>query len=104
MWRRTNIRREYATVHRSCSGELPNFHCTDESKITLRQVCDGAMDCPDGSDEVRPLCKHISCPVLRSFQCMYGACVSKTVVCDGKLDCADGSDESHCGHENDSCK
>nr|CAD7573662.1 unnamed protein product [Timema californicum] len=67
MRRRTSIPREYATalcppvpVHRSCSGELPNFHCTDESKITLRQVCDGAMDCPDGSDEVRPLCKHIS--------------------------------------------
>nr|CAD7396744.1 unnamed protein product [Timema cristinae] len=39
------------SVHRSCSGELPNFHCTDESKITLRQVCDGTMDCPDGSDD-----------------------------------------------------
>lgn len=73
--------------HRCRSGE-----CIDHEK-----VCDGNVDCQDGSDEEEGICLKIHCP--RGFRCRYGACVSKDARCNTIVDCADGSDEDEllCG-------
>ncbi|CAJ1071213.1 low-density lipoprotein receptor-related protein 2-like isoform X1 [Xyrichtys novacula] len=62
--------------------------CTDGTECVLfSHVCDGEMDCRDGSDERG--CADFRCKDRRS-------CVSRKLVCDGRSHCHDGSDEFNC--------
>ncbi|TSM12587.1 Low-density lipoprotein receptor-related protein 4 [Bagarius yarrelli] len=62
--------------------------------IQQAQLCDGARDCPDGSDEAA--CVQL-CSKRGDFQCKdESKCVSQSLVCNGHPDCNDGSDETDC--------
>ena len=38
---------------------LPSRTCDDGTKYLLNRVCDGIMDCADGSDETEALCNEV---------------------------------------------
>ena len=68
------------------------------SCIPESYLCDGYMDCMDGSDEVG--CGDGQC-ASDEFTCVSdGTCISGSWECDGWTDCADGSDELSCGADN----
>lgn len=53
-------------------------------------LCDGRLDCDDGTDET-----GCDCPPA-SLRCADGLCVAAAARCDTVADCADGSDELDC--------
>ncbi len=90
--------------------------CMDATCIVGHHVCDGIVDCPDGSDETE--CDHVcifkhktsllpsecfrtclpghcTCNDLY-FQCRLGGCVPWSKVCDGTPDCPNEEDEELC--------
>lgn len=70
-----------------------SFQCSDGQRIDTTNVCNGIVNCPDGSDESARQCIAINCPSY-SYRCTYGACVSRTAECNGRAyECADNSDE-----------
>ncbi|KAK9758575.1 Trypsin [Popillia japonica] len=68
------------------------FRCNSGDCIEMEHVCDGSVECPDGSDETSQQCQGVRCPSFL-FKCKYGACIRKNQVCNGERNCADGSDE-----------
>ncbi|XP_019883913.2 modular serine protease-like [Camponotus floridanus] len=79
------------------------FICVDATVISLMNTCDGIPHCPDSSDEVATLCRHVVCP-MNMYRCSYGACVNRTSRCNGLVDCVDASDEITCNRNpNDIC-
>nr|XP_021327248.1 low-density lipoprotein receptor-related protein 2 [Danio rerio]XP_021329685.1 low-density lipoprotein receptor-related protein 2 [Danio rerio]XP_021332074.1 low-density lipoprotein receptor-related protein 2 [Danio rerio] len=68
--------------------------------VMLNHVCDGELDCKDGSDEE-------DCPVQcesGQFQCAHGKkCIDRRQLCDGVPQCQDRSDELNCFKPDDDC-
>ncbi|KAJ8278768.1 hypothetical protein COCON_G00058340 [Conger conger] len=86
------------------------FACRSFGCVDTAFVCDGQLDCPDGSDEDRcgtpspspgpvgpsgrPL---VPSPCsAKQFSCGSGECVHLDRKCDLQRDCLDGSDEQGC--------
>lgn len=104
------------TVHSKFSQywieEINNFCSYSLGKcLDKKQICDGAPDCQDASDEKSDVCqKHIEmCEAVNATHCqcllddmMCGnlKCLHSSKFCDGHDDCGDGSDEPpNCEHD-----
>nr|XP_022904311.1 modular serine protease-like [Onthophagus taurus] len=81
---------DLSTIH---GLKIKSSFCNDGRQIFYDKLCDGLVDCIDGSDETAEKCSKIQCPYY-SFQCTYGPCINRNKICDGVKDCADNSDEN----------
>jgi hypothetical protein len=66
--------------------------CGDGRCLPASWICDGELDCGNGSDERG--CAP-SCDASR-YQCQAGQCLPGSWRCDGEDDCPDGDDEWGC--------
>lgn len=77
------------------------FHCRiDKSCLPRDNLCNGRIECSDGSDEYNCDNRNVF-PEDRCEEDEFGCanvsqCISKKSRCDGKLDCLDYSDEYDC--------
>eukprot|EP00058_Branchiostoma_floridae_P007251 XP_002592739.1 hypothetical protein BRAFLDRAFT_67179 [Branchiostoma floridae] len=69
----------------ACSG-VEKTVCTDGDCDVHEVICDGIVDCDDGSDENN--CDAKTCP--------NGSTIREAQVCDGIDDCGDSADEQNC--------
>lgn len=80
------------TSQLSSSCQQNQFQCDNGECVLGYKLCDGHIDCADGSDEIVKYCAAIPCPAY-GFRCGYGGCIAGKGKCDRNLDCMDGSDE-----------
>ncbi|XP_070533293.1 uncharacterized protein [Ptychodera flava] len=86
-----SISSESSMSSRECQG-LNHFSCGDGRCLPPTKLCNGAVDCLDGSDEAQN-CQ--SCGP-DEFKCDNGQCILYADYCDGNPDCDDNSDELSC--------
>ncbi|XP_026091548.1 low-density lipoprotein receptor-related protein 1B [Carassius auratus] len=96
-----------AGAEQACDVE--EYLCVDgHSCVSESWLCDGELDCPDGSDETPTICLRqvkVRCPV-NHLKCLgTHKCVHLSKFCNGVRDCEDGYDEGvHCRELVRSCK
>ncbi|XP_066268020.1 low-density lipoprotein receptor-related protein 6-like isoform X1 [Branchiostoma lanceolatum] len=73
------------------------YTCDNGDCVDAKNVCDGNVDCMDGSDERHRCHSTMEC-TDDQFTCDNGHCVDAEKVCNGEADCTDQSDERQC-HE-----
>ena len=61
----------------------------------ITSICDGRIDCTDGSDESDCTGNDVYCG-LDAYTCKNYQCIKDAKVCDRIKDCIDGSDEENC--------
>ncbi|KAH8281048.1 hypothetical protein KR054_008281, partial [Drosophila jambulina] len=72
---------------------MNHFECVNSSEcLAIDRVCDGIIDCQDGSDETQAKCLISKCP-NETFRCAYGGCLAQAKACDHVFHCWDKSDE-----------
>ncbi|XP_054646782.1 low-density lipoprotein receptor-related protein 8-like [Dunckerocampus dactyliophorus] len=77
----------------TCREQL-EFRCKDGSCILRQKLCDGHIDCEDGSDEQQ--CGELRCKT-DEFSCRSSRrCIPSRSWCNGVDDCGDRSDEDSC--------
>ncbi|XP_052822552.1 uncharacterized protein LOC106867184 isoform X2 [Octopus bimaculoides] len=71
----------------------PGRNGTNSADVCIRQesLCDGEIDCEDGTDE--EICDQCT---DEQWQCRDKKCIKKDLRCNGIENCEDGSDEFHC--------
>ncbi|KAL1375702.1 hypothetical protein pipiens_017343 [Culex pipiens pipiens] len=95
---------QHVLGHQKCDYEFNSPPCAGTrcrygKCIEKAMLCDGKLDCNDGSDELPELCANHNSTIAAchpaEFRCNTGQCVAKNRFCDGHNDCGDLSDEPH---------
>ncbi|OXA64455.1 low-density lipoprotein receptor [Folsomia candida] len=79
------------------------YRCRFGGCINAQHLCNGVIDCYDGSDETYDICRKNRCS-KNKFRCDYGACIKGSLSCNGKPNCPDGSDETRTLCEDHVCQ
>ncbi|KAI4503887.1 hypothetical protein M0802_001290 [Mischocyttarus mexicanus] len=81
-----------------CPDGSDEKNCSCKDRMLTFQLCDGYVDCPNGEDEIN--CSD--CPEFY-FNCYnsrygkeYSKCIPSYKRCDGTMDCSNGKDEDDC--------
>ena len=92
-------------MHLFCRCEENEWKCsTSKQCLSETLVCDGIVNCDDGSDELDCLYSSPN-PTSAIYEecdhsCDSDVCIKSDHLCDGVSDCLDNSDEDGCDKDN----